>query len=237
MVRAAGVAGVLDEEALAASRAACLARRPPGAAVWVFGYGSLIWNPCIRFVERRVVRVFGWHRRFCLWTTLGRGTPDRPGLVLGLERGGSCLGVAFRIAEEEIESELDIVWRREMVTAAYRPIWVRARSAEGTIAAIAFAINREHPRYAGRLPEARIVDALATAAGPLGRCCDYLFETLSHLEALGIRDPHLRALSEAVRRRQAEVVAASGRGADLAEAHATPSGLTPGHTDVPLTHS
>lgn len=202
LVRAAGVPGALDEQALAASRAACLAARPSTGDVWVFGYGSLMWNPCFNFVERRVVRVFGWHRRFCLWTTLGRGTPERPGLMLGLECGGSCLGVAFRIAAAEVESELDIVWRREMVTAAYRPIWVRARSREGSIWAIAFAINRAHPRYAGRLSEARIVEALATASGPLGRCSDYLFETLKHLEALGIADPHLRALARAVRARQ-----------------------------------
>lgn len=203
LVRAHGVPGVLDERELAASRAACLAQRPPGAPVWVFGYGSLIWNPCFHYVERRVVTVAGWHRRFCLWTSIGRGTPDRPGLMLGLEPGGSCRGVAFRIAEAEVESELDIVWRREMVTAAYRPIWVTARGEGETLRAIAFAINRAHPRYAGRLPEARIVEALATARGPVGPCCEYLFNTVAHLEGLGVPDRRLAALCRAVRERQA----------------------------------
>lgn len=203
LVRAHGVPGVLDEEELAASRAACLAKRPPGAPVWVFGYGSLIWNPCFHYVERRVVTVVGWHRRFCLWTSIGRGTPDRPGLMLGLEPGGSCRGVAFRIAEDEVETELDIIWRREMVTAAYRPTWVTAKSEAETLRAIAFTINRAHPRYAGRLPEARIVEALATARGPVGPCCDYLFNTVAHLEELGVPDRRLAALCRAIRERQA----------------------------------
>lgn len=213
LVRASGVPGVLDERELAASRAACLAKRPPGAPIWVFGYGSLIWNPCFHFVERRVVTVAGWHRRFCLWTSIGRGTPDRPGLMLGLEPGGSCRGVAFRIAEAEVESELDIVWRREMVTAAYRPTWVTARSEGETLRAIAFTINRAHPRYAGRLPAARIVEALATARGPVGPCCEYLFNTVTHLEELGVPDRRLRALCRAVRERQAREAFAPGSAA------------------------
>lgn len=217
MVRAAGAPGVLDEEELAASRAACLGARPPGTPIWVFGYGSLIWNPCFHHVERRVVRVAGWHRRFCLWTSLGRGTPERPGLMLGLERGGSCRGVAFRIAPEEVESELEIVWRREMVTAAYRPVWVAASGPEGPLEAIAFAIDRRHPRYAGRLPEARIVEALATAQGPLGPCCEYLFNTVAHLDALGIPDHRLHRLAELVRRRRAAAGEAStGRAGEQA---------------------
>lgn len=203
LVRAKDIPGALDEAELAASRAACLAACPTPGEVWVFGYGSLIWNPCFHFVERRVVTVPGWHRRFCLWTSLGRGTQERPGLMLGLERGGSCRGVAFRLAPEEVESELDIVWRREMVTEAYRPVWVRAQSAAGALRAIAFAINRRHPRYAGRLEEARIVEAIATARGPLGACCEYLFNTVAHLDELGVPDRRLHALCRAVRARQA----------------------------------
>jgi cation transport protein ChaC len=203
MVRTSGVQGVLDEGELVASRAACLAGRPASGEIWVFGYGSLIWNPCFHFVERRVVTVAGWHRRFCLWTSLGRGTQERPGLMLGLERGGACRGVAFRLAPEAVECELDIVWRREMVTSAYRPAWVRARSAAEPLWAIAFTINRRHPRYAGRLEEARIVEAIATARGPLGPCSEYLFNTVAHLDELGVPDRRLHALCRAVRARQA----------------------------------
>ena len=165
---------VLSDAELAASRQATLAAGPPGADVWVFGYGSLIWNPAFHFVDQRVGTVYGYHRRFCLWVPLGRGSPDAPGLMLGLEPGGSCRGMAFRIAPEAVEAELDIVWRREMVTYAYRPHWVRVHTADGIVAAIAFTINRRHERYAGRLADAEVVRVVATAQGALGRSSDYL---------------------------------------------------------------
>ncbi|MDF2781230.1 MAG: ChaC family protein, partial [Geminicoccaceae bacterium] len=115
---------VLSEAELAASRRATLAGVDLSAGAWLFGYGSLIWNPAFHFTLRRTGRIFGWHRRFCLWTHLGRGCPERPGLVLGLERGGSCRGVVFHIAPEVVEEELEIVWRREMISGAYVPRWV-----------------------------------------------------------------------------------------------------------------
>ncbi|MDF1585076.1 gamma-glutamylcyclotransferase [Marinimicrococcus flavescens] len=195
----------LDE--LRASREAILAELPPGEDVWVFGYGSLIWNPCIEFAEKRIARVVGYHRRFCLWTHSGRGTRDNPGLMLGLEAGGSCRGVAFRVPHEAIESELDIVWRREMVMASYRPVWVRLATTGGRLRAIAFVINRSHERYAGKLGDERIVEALASACGPLGSCADYLFNTVAHLDELGIHDPGMHRLCAAVRRQQAALQA------------------------------
>ena len=104
----------------------------PDGPVWLFGYGSLIWNPAFEFAEKRPATVHGLHRRFCLRTFLGRGSKDRPGLVLALDRGGCCRGVAFRIAAERVESELDIVWRREMISDAYRPRWLTAVHPRGT---------------------------------------------------------------------------------------------------------
>lgn len=189
---------VLTDAELAASRRATLNIAPAGRDVWVFGYGSLIWNPAFHFVEQRIGTVYGYHRRFCLWVPLGRGTPDAPGLMLGLEPGGCCRGVAFRIAPEAVEAELDIVWRREMVTHAYRPCWVRVHTVAGPVSAIAFAINRAHERYAGRLAQDEVVNVLATAQGALGRSADYLFSTVEHLEALGIRDWPLHRLRDAV---------------------------------------
>lgn len=170
--------------------------------VWVFGYGSLIWNPAFHFVEKRTARINGYHRRFCLWTQLGRGSVDNPGLMLGLERGGACRGVAFRIAPEAVETELDVLWRREMFTGAYRPTWVTARSRGTTFPAVTFAINHENSRYAGRLAEDTIVRHIATAAGPMGPCRDYLFETVAHLAELGIRDRRLEATARRVRAHQ-----------------------------------
>lgn len=203
LVAAANVR-VLSEDELRASRTAALARHPGGADadVWLFAYGSLIWNPAFRFVEHRVGQVRGLHRRFCLWTALGRGSPYRPGLVLGLDRGGRCRGVLYRIAADDVEAELDIVWRREMVTGAYRPRWVRAESGAGPLDALAFVIERRHERYAGTLDEDRLVETLATARGALGSCADYLFDTTSHLAQLDIADPRLERLCAAVREYQ-----------------------------------
>ena len=111
--------------------------------------------------------------------------------MLGLDTGGSCRGVLYTVAAAEIDSELEIVWRREMVTAAYRPSWVVARTESGSRRAIAFLINHAHPRYAGHLGETAIVNSLARACGPLGDCADYLFRTTEHLGELGIVDRSL----------------------------------------------
>jgi cation transport protein ChaC len=189
---------VLSEAELAASRRATLAGVDLSAGVWLFGYGSLIWNPAFHFTDRRTGRIFGWHRRFCLWTHLGRGCPERPGLVLGLERGGSCRGVAFHIAPEVVEEELEIVWRREMISGAYVPRWVEVRTALGPVPAIAFVINHAHERYARDLSDEEVAEVLATASGWLGPCADYLVNTVDHLAALGIHDRPLERLRQQV---------------------------------------
>lgn len=189
----------LSDAELAASRAAMFGGDAPTGDVWLFGYGSLIWNPAFHFAERRRATVFGLHRRFCLWTHLGRGSPERPGLVLALDRGGCCRGVAFRIPADQAEEELDIVWRREMVSNAYQPRWLKASTADGPVNAIGFVINRRHDRYAGPLSEAAVARAIATAGGFLGPCCDYLFNTVEHLEELGMPDAGLKRLARRVR--------------------------------------
>lgn len=185
----------------AASIAGLLAYRSQHQGVWIFAYGSLIWNPLFEYVERRVGKVHGYHRRFCLWTRLGRGTPQYPGLTLGLDRGGSCRGVVYRIAEEAMEAELNLIWRREMFTSAYDPQWVKVVTKEGAVDAIAFIINRDYPRYA-RIEEDRIVETIATAKGQIGACATYLFNTVEHLQHLGIRDPGLERICGRVRERQ-----------------------------------
>ena len=190
-----------DAERIESLRATLADPRAEGD-VWVFGYGSLIWNPAIHFVEKRTARIHGYHRRFCLWSPIGRGTPECPGLMLGLESGGACRGVAFRVLEEAVASELDILWRREMFTGAYRPTWVSARTPRGSVPAVTFVVNRDNARYAGRLSEDRIAHHIATAEGPMGACRDYLFETVRHLAELGIRDRHLEAMARAVRARR-----------------------------------
>ena len=193
-----GVVFMTDEERTRQIRA-MLGSTPRPDRVWVFGFGSLIWNPAFHFVERRTALVHGFHRQFCLWAKAGRGSPERPGLMLAIERGGSCHGVAYRIDRRKVESELDVVWRREMLTGAYRPVWVAARTPAGIEHAIAFAANRKHERYVRGLDPDETARLLATGAGPLGSCCDYLYDTVAHLRALGIRDRRLEALDARVR--------------------------------------
>ena len=206
ITEAAGAAGdasmIRTEAELAACRAQALAGYVEGQDIWVFAYGSLIWNPAFHFAEKRLGRVFGYHRRFCLWTYLGRGTVDRPGLMLGLDRGGSCQGLFYRIAADKVEEELTLIWRREMITAAYVPTWLNGRAADEPLRVLTFTINRQHQRYAGKLDEAEVVAALANAEGPIGRCSDYLFNTHDHLRDLAIHDPQLARLCGLVRQEQ-----------------------------------
>jgi len=176
-----------------------IAAAPDPDRIWVFGYGSLIWNPAFHYAERRTARVHGFHRQFCLLSRTGRGTPERPGLMLALESGGSCHGVAYRIAPEHVHSELDVLWRREMNSWVYRPVWVATRTPQGLEHGVLFAVNREHERYMGQLDLTETARYLSIGAGPLGRCCDYLFQTVAHLRELGLRDSHLELLERRVR--------------------------------------
>jgi cation transport protein ChaC len=176
-----------------------LAAQPSPGPVWVFGFGSLIWNPAFHFSERRTARIHGFHRQFCLWARAGRGSPEKPGLMLSLERGGSCTGVAYQIEPGQEHSELDVLWRREMLTMAYRPVWTLARTSQGDVWAITFSANRSHERYAPGLDNESVARYLANGAGPMGRCCDYLFDTVDHLRQLGIRDRRLEGLEKRVR--------------------------------------
>ena len=192
---------VLSDDERRASLAATLAAQPAPGDVWLFAYGSLIWNPAFHYVERQSVLIRGWHRQFCLATPIGRGTPQHPGLVRGLDRGGSCRGVAFRIARSEAEAELELVWRREMVTGAYVPRWVRLHGpdlAHG-MSGIAFTINRAAPNYVRPVSEAATAQTIATACGVLGSCRDYLFDTIHGLKGFEIHDRHLDRIARLVR--------------------------------------
>ncbi len=188
----------LSDEELAVSLAATLGRRPPHAGWWVFAYGSLLWNPLFPFSESRPATLHGVHRRFCLWSKASRGTCDQPGLVLGLEPGGSCRGVVYRLPEAEVRAELTLLWRREMVTGAYHPRWMRVRSGTRTLTALTFVVDRTHPQYAGELSLRQQAKVLSCAAGALGSSADYLEHTRVSLITHGIIDPYLESLATTV---------------------------------------
>lgn len=195
----------LTDEQLSASLRATLGQRPKGAGWWVFGYGSLLWNPLFPIAEARAAKVHGLHRTFCLRSLASRGTPERPGLVLALEPGGACHGVAYRLPPPLALDELHLLWRREMVVGAYRPRWVRLRSAERNLVALTFVVRRDHVQYA-RLAHAEQTAILADACGAFGSSCDYLMRTRAALAAHGIVDRYLENLARDVEARQRKCI-------------------------------
>lgn len=192
----------LPEEDRIAARDSAIAALPQDN-IWVFGYGSLIWNPAFHYVEQCKGRIHGWRRSFCLETPMGRGSPDCTGLVLGLDRGGSCQGVAFRVDPAQAVQELDIVFRRELVSDAYQARIVNVICKDRIVPAITFVMNRKSPRYCGHLDLEQVARKIADAEGWLGPCSDYLFNTAEHARELGLNDRSLFWLESRVRDLQA----------------------------------
>lgn len=197
--RKAGYDFFLSPEEREASLNEALARYAPGDDAWVFAYGSLMWNPVIDFAEASPCIVEGWRRSFCFWVPLGRGTPELPGLMLALERGGSCEGIAYRLSPEQVRTELPLVWNREMLSGVYQPRWLPAQLRDGrTVTAVTFEIDTTHTQYSGELSMERTAHHLAFAEGRRGACRDYLANTAAHARALGIHDPYVEELVERV---------------------------------------
>jgi len=173
-----------------------LAGHDPADDLFVFGYGSLIWNPAFHFVEKIPALLRGYHRRFCLRMYQGRGTRETPGLMLALDHGGACKGVAFRIAAGQVRQELHVLWLREMFGGAYNARWVNLATATATVRAVTFVINRRHPRYLPELSLEQTAALIATGCGDLGTCREYLENTIEHLRALGLRDSGLEKIAK-----------------------------------------
>jgi cation transport protein ChaC len=158
-------------------------------AVWVFAYGSLLWNPAIHVAEHRDAMLEGYHRDFTLRTYIGRGSKEQPGLVLGLETGGHCQGQILRVLNDCVESELNLLWSREMVASAYVPTWLPVKTKAGEeLFAIAFLMDVNYPHYVAHLTFEERCHDLAIAEGALGAAAEYLFSTVETLEKLGIHD-------------------------------------------------
>ncbi len=171
----------------------------PSDDPWIMGYGSLMWDQEVfPFQDAASARIYGFHRRFCIWTVLARGTPQMPGLSLGLEPGGSCRGVAFRVNRNRVREAFNKVWRREMYTACYEPRWVAAHLEDRIVSAVVFVARRDHIQYAGRLSIENIALHVAKAHGLRGSCREYLAKTLRNLDDLGVRNPDLERLQALV---------------------------------------
>jgi cation transport protein ChaC len=193
-----GEARYLDAAELERSLQTLLAARAAqgeDSDFWVFGYGSLIWRPELPTLETVRARVLGYHRGLYLWSRINRGTPQTPGLVLALDRGGSCTGLAFRLDPQQLDEALRSLWLREMPMGSYRPSWLRCTLADGRrVKALSFVMRRGIPTYAGRLPDEVVRTVFEQACGRYGTTRDYVERTVQALREHGIADAALEKL-------------------------------------------
>lgn len=170
----------------------------PSGALYVFGYGSLLWRPGFDYDWVCKARIHGFHRALRVWSFHHRGTEGQPGLVLGLDRGGSCQGCLFRVPERDKASVAQYLWEREMVTAVYQPRLVRAHTGEDAYLALTFVLDRAHTQYAGALSAAEAARHIRAAHGKSGPNPEYVRETLAQLNALDVDDSGLDAVLQAL---------------------------------------
>ena len=168
----------------------------PRADLWVFGYASLVWRPEFEADEQRIARVHGYHRCLHMWSRVNRGTPERPGLVFALMRGGSCTGMALRLPHDQVEAQMPALWSREMPNPVYDPKWLHCQTAQGPVCALAFTLSPRSPNHTGPLSDERYRDIFAHSHGRYGSTLDYARQTLHGLRAHGIED---RALARLLR--------------------------------------
>ena len=166
--------------------------------LWVFGYGSLMWRPGFEFIERVPARLIGEHRALCVYSFVHRGTPEKPGLVLGLDRGGACRGIAFRVAEKNSAATIAYLREREQVTSVYREVkrsvWLENEARE-RVSALVYVVDRGHVQYAGRLSPAEQLRHVLQGHGQSGVNRDYVLSTVKAIEAEGFRDAPLHRLA------------------------------------------
>jgi cation transport protein ChaC len=167
--------------------------------LWVFAYGSLMWRPGFNFIERRIARLVGAHRALCVLSFVHRGTPEKPGLVLGLDRGGNCHGIAYRVSAVSREQTIQYLREREQVTLvyreAYRSVWLDHDPLQ-RVQALCYVVDRGHQQYAGQLTLAQQLHYVRQGHGNSGACRDYVLATVSELEAHGYSDPELHRLAQ-----------------------------------------
>jgi cation transport protein ChaC len=170
----------------------------PKGDLWVFGYGSLMWSPGFSYKDKALGRVHGYHRALCILSTRYRGTKRKPGLVMGLCRGGSCWGMAFRVAAPRVRQALLRLWQREMPRRVYAPRLLRVRLRSGRhVHALALLADPTHPAYMRELDLHGSARLVAQGIGQRGPCVDYIRNTLDHMEQLGVADPRLKRILHA----------------------------------------
>ncbi|KAF1030291.1 MAG: Glutathione-specific gamma-glutamylcyclotransferase [Burkholderia plantarii] len=190
-----GAGRLLSEPELATSLDAAISHWDRSADLWLFGYGSLIWNPGLPTEQAVHARIHGYHRGLYMWSRVNRGTPEQPGLVLALDRGGSCSGMAFRLAGPTAMPHLETLWKREMPMGSYRPAWLPCTLETGErVQALAFVMRRDAPTYTGKLPDEVFRTVFGCASGRYGTTLDYVSRTVTALRENGIPDRALESL-------------------------------------------
>ncbi|WP_396267483.1 gamma-glutamylcyclotransferase [Ideonella sp.] len=163
-------------------------------ALWIFGYASLLWKREFDAMEMREAGVAGWHRAFRMRSRVNRGSVDCPGLVFALMAGGSCVGRVYRVRAGSERDVLQALWEREMPTGVYDPRWLSCRTPQGRVQALAFTLPHRHPSHTGRLSDAALLEIFQRARGRYGSTLEYLAQTATQLERMGIRDAEVQRL-------------------------------------------
>jgi glutathione-specific gamma-glutamylcyclotransferase len=169
----------------------------PQEGIWIFGYASLMWHPGFLYLESHPALLRGYHRALCVYSTSYRGTPKKPGLVMGLDRGGSCKGRAFLLASANVPKVMEYLYSREMDTGTYVPKFLTVKLNDGRkVKAYLFLVRREHEQYTGKLSFQETVKLVCTGVGPKGSSIEYLQNTLDHLNTMGIDEGLLHKIYE-----------------------------------------
>ncbi|MGI9370131.1 MAG: gamma-glutamylcyclotransferase [Ruegeria sp.] len=194
----------MDHDEREANRQAVLSDRL-AQDLWVFAYGSLIWDPAVQVEEYRYGALAGWRRRFCMKLEGGRGSHVRPGLMAALDEGGHCDGVVFRIPAALVDQETEFMWRREMFSGSYCPVFLKVETPQGPVEALVFVMDRSNYRYMPDLSQEEAAQMIAAAEGGLGPNYAYLDSLVRHLDELGIKDDDMHQLHACARRRHAQL--------------------------------
>lgn len=187
---------LLSAEQRSASLLNFLRTKPSNGPLWVFGYGSLMWNPLLEYSQVETATLHGWQRDFCLTLVAGRASAEQPGRMLALVEGGKTVGRAFKLHCASWQAELELLWKREMITGCYRPTWQQIEFGTGEkVDCLVFVANPEHPLYNAEASLEQKAKMIAQAVGPLGKNISYLQEMIATFQRLGIIEPQMHKLA------------------------------------------
>ena len=191
---------VLNDKELKNLRRKIIPDKGIGKNIYIFAYGSLLWNPTFNYINQYHATIFGYHRKFCMKTKLGRGNAKNPGLMLGLDAGGSCKGIVYKLERKNQIKEIDLLFKREMITGAYIPKLLKTTLLSGEkVTSLSFTVDKNNKNYISNISLKQIANFIYHAHGFLGSCQEYLNFTISSLEELGIKDIKMKKISSLIK--------------------------------------